>query len=500
MKQKVYIAIDLKSFYASVECVERGLDPLDVNLVVADESRTDKTICLAATPAIKSFGVSGRSRLFEVKRRVAQVNNERRWKAPGRSLFGASSFLSELNHRPELAVDFMVAPPRMALYVKYSTQIYGIYLKYVAPEDIIVYSIDEVFMDVTGYLHEMSPREFAMKIILDVLHTTGITATAGIGTNLFLCKVAMDIVAKHIPADENGVRIAELDEMSFRKKLWPHRPLTDFWRIGRGYAKALEECGVYTMGDIARLSVTDEDTLYYLFGKNAELLIDHAWGWEPCTIADVKAYRPASNSLGAGQVLHCAYDAEKARLVLREMADQLALDLLSKRLMTDQIVVTVGYDIENLTKPEIRSRYHGPVTKDHYGRQVPKHAHGTYNLDDYTSSAKKITAAASDLFDRIADKNLLVRRLNIVAAHVMDEASAPRKADRTEQLDFFTDYEAVRQEQQKEDAELEKERRMQEAVLSIKQKFGKNALLKGFNLEEGATAIDRNNQIGGHKA
>lgn len=500
MKQKTYIAIDLKSFYASVECVERGLDPLDVNLVVADESRTDKAICLAATPAIKSFGVSGRSRLFEVKQRVTQVNNERCRKAPERNLTGASCSFSELKRRPELAVDFIIAPPRMALYVKYSTQIYSVYLKYVAPEDIIVYSIDEVFMDITGYLHEMSPREFAMKIILDVLHTTGITATAGIGTNLFLCKVAMDIVAKHISADENGVRIAELDEMTYRQTLWSHRPLTDFWRIGRGYAKTLESCGMFTMGDIARCSIKDEDILYCLFGKNAELLIDHAWGWEPCTIADVKAYRPASNSLGAGQVLHCAYDAEKARLVLREMADQLALDLLSKRLMTNQIVVTVGYDIENLTKQEIRSKYHGPVTKDHYGRQVPKHAHGTFNLDDYTSSSKKIIAAASDLFDRIVDKNLLVRRLNIVATHVMDETTAPRKADRTEQLDFFTDYEAVRKQQQQEDAELEKERRMQEAVLSIKQKFGKNALLKGFNLEEGATAMDRNNQIGGHKA
>lgn len=502
MEQKSYIAIDLKSFYASVECVERGLDPLDINLVVADESRTDKTICLAATPAIKSFGVSGRSRLFEVKQRIAQVNNERRRKAPGRNLNGASSSLSDLNRRPELAVDFMIAPPRMAYYMKYSTQIYSIYLKYVAPEDIIVYSIDEVFMDVTGYLktYGMTARELAMKIILDVLHTTGITATAGIGTNLFLCKVALDIVAKHIPADENGVRIAELDEMTYRQTLWSHRPLTDFWRIGRGYAKTLEECGMYTMGDIARRSVKDEEVLYCIFGKNAELLIDHAWGWEPCTVADVKAYRPASNSLGAGQVLHCAYEAEKARLVLHEMADQLALDLLSKRLMTDQIVITVGYDIENLTNPEIRSKYHGPVTKDHYGRQVPKHAHGTFNLDDYTSSAKKITAAASDLFDRIVDKNLLVRRLNIVATHVMDETTAPRKADRTEQLDFFTDYDAVQKEQEKENAELEKERRMQEAVLSIKQKFGKNALLKGFNLEEGATAVDRNNQIGGHKA
>ena len=375
-------------------------------------------------------------------------------------------------------------------------------MKYIAPEDIIVYSIDEVFMDVTDYLntYKLSPHDLAMKIILDVLSTTGITATAGIGTNLFLCKVAMDIVAKHIPADKNGVRIAELDEMSYRKTLWSHQPLTDFWRVGRGYAKKLEEHGMFTMGDVARRSITDEDLLYKLFGKNAELLIDHAWGWEPCTVEAVKAYRPSTNSLGSGQVLHCPYEAEKAKLVLREMADLLVLDLVDKGLVTDQLVITVGYDIENLTDPERRKKYHGDVVKDHYGRQIPKHAHGTINLGGHTSSTKKIMEATAELYDRIIDKNLLVRRLNIVANHVIDEASAPKRGGDFEQLDLFTDYAAVEAEREKENAELEREKRMQKAMLSIKNKFGKNAILKGMNLEEGATAKDRNEQIGGHKA
>ncbi len=375
-------------------------------------------------------------------------------------------------------------------------------MKYIAPEDIIVYSIDEVFMDVTDYLntYKLSPHDLAMKIILDVLSTTGITATAGIGTNLFLCKVAMDIVAKHIPADKNGVRIAELDEMSYRKTLWSHQPLTDFWRVGRGYAKKLEEHGMFTMGDVARRSITDEDLLYKLFGKNAELLIDHAWGWEPCTVEAVKAYRPSTNSLGSGQVLHCPYEAEKAKLVLREMADLLVLDLVDKGLVTDQLVITVGYDIENLTDPERRKKYHGDVVKDHYGRQIPKHAHGTINLGGHTSSTKKIMEATAELYDRIIDKNLLVRRLNIVANHVIDEASAPKRGGDFEQLDLFTDYAAVEAEREKENAELEREKRMQKAMLSIKKKFGKNAILKGMNLEEGATAKDRNEQIGGHKA
>ena len=502
MKERTYIAIDLKSFYASVECRERGLDPMDTNLVVADESRTDKTICLAVTPSLKSYGISGRGRLFEVKQRVKEANAGRRHDAPRQRLEGSSHFFSELQANPELAIDFIIAPPRMAYYMEYSTRIYEVYMKYVAPEDIVVYSIDEVFMDVTDYLntYKLSPHDLAMKIILDVLETTGITATAGIGTNLFLCKVAMDIVAKHIPADENGVRIAELDEMSYRKTLWAHQPLTDFWRVGRGIAKKLEENGMFTMGDVARCSVHDEDKLYKLFGKNAELLIDHAWGWEPTTIEAIKAYRPSTNSLGSGQVLHCPYEADKAKLVLREMADLLVLDLVDKGLVTDQIVVTVGYDIENLTDPERSKKYHGAIVKDHYGRQIPKHAHGTANLDGHTSSTKKIMCAASELFDRIVDKNLLVRRLNIVANHVLPEADAPKKNAGFEQLDIFTDYAALEVKQEQERTELEREKKMQQAMLTIKKKFGKNAILKGMNLEEGATAKDRNAQIGGHKA
>lgn len=502
MKQRTYIAIDLKSFYASVECRERGLDPMDTNLVVADESRTDKTICLAVTPSLKSYGISGRGRLFEVKQRVREANAGRRHDAPGHILEGKSCFFSELQANPKLEIDFLIAPPRMAYYMEYSTRIYQVYMKYVAPEDIVVYSIDEVFMDVTNYLtaYKLTARELARKIILDVIETTGITATAGIGTNLFLCKVAMDIVAKHIPADKNGVRIAELDEMTYRRTMWSHQPLTDFWRVGRGYAKKLEENGMFTMGDVARMSEVNEDLLYKLFGKNAELLIDHAWGWEPTTIAAIKAYKPSSNSLGSGQVLHCPYEAEKAKLVLREMSDMLSLDLVEKGLVTDQLVVTIGYDIENLTDPQRRKKYHGDIVKDHYGRQIPKHAHGTINLEGYTSSTKKIVGAAAELYDRIADKNLLVRRLNIVANHVLPESAAPKKNEGFQQLDLFTDYAALQAEQEQERAALEREKKMQQAMLTIKKKFGKNAILKGMNLEEGATAKDRNKQIGGHKA
>ena len=502
MKQRTYIAIDLKSFYASVECRDRGLDPLDTNLVVADESRTDKTICLAVTPSLKSYGISGRGRLFEVKQRVKEANAGRQHDAPKRKLEGSSHFFSELQANPELAIDFIIAPPQMARYMEISTRIYEVYMKYVAPEDIVVYSIDEVFMDVTDYLntYHLTPHDLAMKMILDVLETTGITATAGIGTNLFLSKVAMDIVAKHIPADKNGVRIAELDEMKFRRELWTHQPLTDFWRVGRGYAKKLEENGMFTMGDVARCSAKNEDLLYKLFGKNAELLIDHAWGWEPCTVEAIKAYKPSTNSLGSGQVLHCPYEAEKAKLVLREMADLLVLDLVDKGLVTDQIVITVGYDIENLTDPERSRKYHGTVVKDHYGRQIPKQAHGSINLDGYTSSTKKIMCATAELFDRIVDKNLLVRRLNITANHVVPEADAPVKNGGYEQLDLFTDFTALEAQRKREKAELDREKKMQQAMLIIKKKYGKNAILKGMNLEEGATAKDRNEQIGGHKA
>ena len=502
MKQRSYIAIDLKSFYASVECRERGLDPLDTNLVVADESRTDKTICLAVTPSLKAYGISGRARLFEVVQQVKEANRGRLHDAPGHRFSGKSCLLSELNATLGLEIDYLIAPPRMAYYMEYSTRIYSIYLKYIAPEDIIVYSIDEVFMDVSDYLstYKLTPRELAMKIILDVIENTGITATAGIGTNLYLCKVAMDILAKHIPADENGVRIAELDEMTYRQTMWSHQPLTDFWRVGRGYAKKLEAHGMFTMGDVARMSVCNEDLLYQLFGKNAELLIDHSWGWEPCTIQAVKAYHPSENSLGSGQVLHCPYSAERARLVLREMAEQLALDLVSKKLMTDQIVLTVGYDIENLTDPARRNRYHGPIVKDHYGREVPKHAHGTERLNDYTSSTKKIMGAATALFDRIVNTDLMVRRLNIVAGRVISESEAMTREGEFEQMDLFTDYAAVEARRKQEQAELDRERKMQEVMLTIKNKYGKNAILKGMNLEEGATGKDRNEQIGGHRA
>ena len=502
MTQHTYIAIDLKSFYASVECRERGLDPLDTNLVVADESRTDKTICLAVTPTLKSCGIPGRARLFEVRQKVKQHNAIRQSKAPGHALKGSSHFASELRANPSLALDFIIAMPRMAYYMEYSSRIYSIYMKYVSPDDIVVYSIDEVFMDVTHYLntYKLSAHDLAMKIILDVLNTTGITATAGIGSNLFLCKVAMDIVAKHIPADKNGVRIAELDEMKFRRELWDHQPITDFWRVGGGTARRLQKYGILTMGDIALCSHHNEDFLYRLFGKNAELLIDHAWGWEPCTIADIKAYKPSANSLSSGQVLSCAYDADKAKLVTREMADALTLELVDKGLVTDRIVLTVVYDTENLTDPERKAHYRGEVETDRYGRTMPKKAHGSINLDGHTSSTKKIMAATAELYDRIVDKNLLVRRIYIVAGNVLPEADAPKKSEQAVQLDFFNDYAAEEEKQKAEAAARERERKIQAATLAIKKKYGKNAILKGMNLEDGATAKDRNEQIGGHKA
>ena len=507
MDNRTYIAIDLKSFYASVECIERGLDPMTTNLVVADPSRTEKTICLAVSPSLKTYGVSGRARLFEVVQAVKTANAKRLQKAPSRAFTGSSFDDAELKASPELALDYITAPPQMAHYMECSTQIYNVYLKYIAPEDIHVYSIDEVFIDATSYLpnSKMTPREFTMQIILDVLHTTGITATAGIGTNMYLAKVAMDIEAKHIPADENGVRIAELDEMSYRRSLWTHRPLTDFWRVGRGYSKKLEEHGLLTMGDVARCSLGkpgeyhSEDLLYKLFGINAELLIDHAWGWEPCTIAEVKAYKPSDNSIGSGQVLMHPYTFDKAKLIVREMADLLVLDLVDKGLVTDQIVITVGYDIENLSDPQRRKSYRGPVTKDHYGRAIPKHAHGTANLGRHTSSTKLILEAVSELFDRIVDKDLLARRVNITANHVVDESTIPKTAE-YEQLDLFIDPVALQAKRAEEAKELERERNRQLAILKITKKYGKNAILKGMNFEEGATTKDRNKQIGGHKA
>ncbi|HBM00549.1 MAG TPA: DNA methylase [Ruminococcaceae bacterium] len=498
MANKAYIAIDLKSFYASVECVDRGLDPLDTNLVVADPTRTEKTICLAVSPSLKSYGIPGRARLFEAIQKVREVNAQRKYKAPGHSFSHESYFRSELIKDPSAELTFITAPPRMAHYMEVSTRIYNVYLKYIAPEDIHVYSIDEVFIDATDYLktYGLTPRELAMKMVLDVLETTGITATAGIGTNLYLCKIAMDLYAKHCEPDKNGVRIAELDEMSYRRILWDHRPLTDFWRVGRGISKKLEEHGMYTMGDVARCSVGresdyyNEDLLYKLFGVNAELLIDHAWGWEPTEISDIKSYRPESSSLSSGQVLQEPYEFSKAKLVLKEMADLLSLELVSKRIVTDQIVLTVGYDIESLKKS-----YSGAVETDRYGRKIPKTAHSSENIGRYTSSTKLICETAMKLFDRIVDKELLVRRMYIVANHIITENDAEKEREYI-QLNLFSDT----GKQEAEENELKKEKDMQKAILKIKSKYGKNSIIKGMNLKEGATALERNRQIGGHKA
>ena len=506
MKERTYICCDLKSFYASVECVERGLDPMTTNLVVADQRRTEKTICLAVSPSLKAYGIAGRARLFEVVERVKEVNAQRRRNAPGRQLTRTSWHNPEVRENPSLALDYLVAPPRMAHYIDWSTKIYSVYLKYVAPEDIYPYSIDEVFIDLTNYLdtYHMTARELTRTMILDILQTTGITAAAGMGTNLYLAKVAMDIVAKHVQPDKDGVRIARLNEMTYRKLLWDHRPLTDFWRVGRGYAAKLEAHGLYTMGDIARCSIgkdTDyynEDLLYKLFGVNAEILIDHAWGWEPCTIADAKSYRPENKCIVSGQVLQCPYDFQKARLVVREMADALALDLVDKGLATNQLVLTVGYDIENLTDPQRSRNYRGSVTTDRYGRKIPKHAVGTENFP-YTSLSSDLLRAVTALYDRIVDPNLLIRRLSISANKLLDEASVS-KVEETEQLDLFTDYAAKEQQVQVDEAAHAKERKIQEAMLGIKKKYGKNAILKGMNLEEGATARERNETIGGHQA
>lgn len=501
MKERIYAAIDLKSFYASVECVERGLDPLTTNLLVADPSRTEKTICLAVSPSLKAYGISGRARLFEAVEQVRQANALRRDKAPGRQFTGTSYDATELAENPALAIDYITAPPQMARYMEKSAQIYEVYLRYVAPEDIHVYSIDEVFMEITPYLRTsgLTAYEFVRQIVQDVLKESGITAAAGIGTNLYLCKIAMDIVAKHIPEDESGVRIAELDEMSYRRLLWDHRPLTDFWRVGRGYARKLERNGLYTMGDIARCSLGgandfyNEDLLYKLFGINAQLLIDHAWGWEPCTIAHIKSYRPTTNSISSGQVLQCPYTWDKAKLITREMTDLLTLDLVEKGLVTDQLTLTVGYDIENLTNLEIAKQYHGEIVIDHYGRKIPKHSHGTANLPIYTSSTRMITEAMMELYDRITDPMLLVRRITITACRVLPEGSQKREF---QQLDLFSDPML----EQKKQMMLEKEKRRQKAVIGIKRKYGKNAILKGMNFQEGATTRERNGQVGGHRA
>ncbi len=500
----IYISIDLKSFYASVECLERGLDPLTTNLVVADNSRTDKTICLAVTPSLKSFGIPGRPRLFEVIQKVREANVQRKWKGQVSHFQGKSSNMNELNGNPHLEIDYITAIPRMGHYLDYSTRIYDVYLKYISPEDIHVYSIDEVFIDASKYLslYHMSARDLTRKILKDVVETTGITATAGIGTNLYLAKIAMDIVAKKMPADESGARIAQLNEISYREQLWAHTPITDFWRVGKGYAGKLEQMGMYTMGDVARCSLgkqneyQNEDLLYKLFGVNAELLIDHAWGYEPCTIEEIKSYKPLTNSITSGQVLHTPYTYENAKLVIHEMLDLMSLDLVAKKLVTNQLTLTINYDIENLTNAKIK--YEGAISVDVYGRKAPKHAHGTINLEEYTSSTHKITEAGLTLYNRIVDQRLLVRKINITANKLIDENTILQK-ETFQQLTLFTDYEEKEKQELEAKEEVRKERAMQDALITIKGKYGKNAVLKGMNLLEHATSKDRNKQIGGHR-
>lgn len=513
---RTYIAIDLKSYYASAECADRNLNPLTTNLVVADLSRTEKTICLAVSPSLKAYGIPGRARLFEVVEKVKEVNARRLTKAAaehkalyrdGKAVFSGSSFdAAALAEDPTLEVSYLVAPPRMARYEELSAAIYGIYLKYIAPEDILVYSIDEVFMDVTGYLklYHMTAHELAMTMVREVLYTTGITATAGIGSNLYLAKVAMDIVAKHTAPDRDGVRIAELDEMSYRRQLWTHTPLTDFWRVGPGYQKKLHQIGLYTMGDIARCSLGgpeefhNEDRLYRLFGVNAETLIDHAWGWEPCTMADIRAYAPESHSLSTGQVLPTPYSFENARLIVMEMTDSLVLDLVEKGLCTRQIVLVIVYDRESLARPGIH--YTGELDVDHYGRKIPRTARGTASLGEYSSSTREITEAVLELYDRIVNRDLLIRRVNLAAEQVRYEAELSQEESGDGQLSLFASSDPVEQQKAEQKARREKEQNLQKAILNVRSRYGKNALVKGMNLEEGAREMERNNTIGGHKA
>ena len=498
--EKIYACIDLKSFYASVECVERKLDPLNTNLVVADNSRTEKTICLAVSPSLKQYGLSGRSRLYEVIKKVKEINNQRKWKIPNHKFIGSSYIDSNLREYPELSLDYIIATPRMSLYMQYSTRIYNIYLKYLSPNDIHVYSIDEIFCDLTPYLsfNKMKPVEFITKIVHDVYDTTGITATAGIGTNMYLAKVAMDIVAKHKKPNKKGVRIACLDELMYRKLLWNHTPITDFWRVGNGYSNKLEKYNMHTMGDIARCSIDNEELLYKLFGINAELLIDHAWGWEPTTIEHIKAYKPSTNSLSSGQVLHEPYDYENTKLIVKEMTDLLSLDLVSKKLVTDQIVLTIGYDVENLTNPKIRDIYIGEITLDYYGRRIPKPSHGTIRIDHHTSSSTIITNKIIELYKKITNKHLLVRRINISVNNLINESLLKDKII-YEQYDIFTDFEKIAKQKNEEKENEKQEKKLQNTILNIKNKYGKNAILKGMNYLSGGTTIERNRQIGGHK-
>lgn len=493
MSSKTYLCIDLKSFYASVECLERNLDPLTTNLVVADLNRTNKTICLAISPSLKKYGLPGRARLFEVEKKIKEINKLRQKNKP---LLGKSYDINELNNNQSLAIDYIIAPPRMSYYMKYSTMIYNIYLKYLSSEDIFSYSIDEIFCDVTNYLnyYHCTALELATKMIHDVFDTCGITATAGIGTNLYLCKIAMDIVAKHCEPNEKGVRIAELDEMSYRRLLWDHQPLTDFWRVGKGYAERLKKNNLYTMGDIARCSIQNEELLYKLFGINAELLIDHAWGYEPCTIASVKKFKPSASSLGTSQVLPYPYDYQKAELVIREMADDLALSLVKKNLKTKQLVLTIGYDIENLINQEQRKRYQGEIVIDRYGRKIPKPSHGTINLKNNTSSSSKIVTSAVELYNRLINHDLLIRRLNLTATHLINKNEI-KDNSQYEQISLFSSDNFEENDSVKE----REDERLQKIIINIKEKYGKNALLKGINLEDGSTAQERNKLIGGHK-
>ena len=494
---RIYACIDLKSFYASVECVERKLDPLTTNLVVADSARTQKTICLAVSPSLKKYGIGGRTRLFEVVSKVKKINKKRKDNINGN--FRGKSFDDvNLRNNKYLKLDYIVATPRMSYYMRYSTKIYNIYLKYLSSDDIYVYSIDEVFCDLTNYLdyYKLSPRELITKIIKDVFDTTGITATGGIGSNLYLAKVAMDIVAKHMKPNEFGVRIAGLDELTYRKLLWNHRPLTDFWRVGKGYNNKLIKNNIYTMGDICRCSINNEDLLYKLFGVNAELLIDHAWGYEPCNLNDIKNYKPSNNSISSGQVLDCPYNYEKTKLVVKEMTEALVLDLVSRGLVTNHVVLTIGYDIDNLKRI---NDYEGEVVTDYYGRMVPKPAHGTVMLSEKTSSTRLLVDKVIKLFDRIIDKKLLVRRIYVVFGNVLDEKKSSSET-RYEQINLFMDYNEVCNKRLEDEIREKKEKKIQRTMIDIKNKFGKNAIFKGMNLKDGGTAIDRNNQIGGHRA
>ena len=494
---RYYLCIDLKSFFASVECVLRGLDPLNTNLVVADETRTEKTVCLAITPSLKKYGLGGRARLYEVVQKVKEINNIRRKNNNYRKFRDKSYIDSELVNNKDLELDYIIASPQMRKYMMYSTKIYNIYLKYISSEDIFPYSIDEVFCDITNYLkfYKMNPMELASTIIKDVYNETGITATAGIGTNMYLAKIAMDIVAKHMEPNKIGVRMAYLDENLYRSKLWDYKPLTSFWRVGKGIAKKLEENNIFTMGDVARMSLNNENFLYKLFGVNAELLIDHAWGWEPTTIKDVKKYKPDTKSLSSGQVLHCPYNYEKTKLIIREMADSLSLDLTAKRLVTKQLVLHIQYDVSNLDNLNIR--YNGEIVKDMYGRKMPKPAHGTINLDYYTSSTKILVNKCIELYDLIINKKLLIRKINVTACNLINEDKNINNMV-SEQLDLFGSIENTLNKIQDKNKEKE-DNKLQHTIIDIKNKYGKNSILKGMNLEEGSTAIDRNGEVGGHK-